>query len=71
MESRLAESVKEEYMYGTNKTYFWIEPKVVLYWLRSQSHGYKSFVAHPIGEIHERLDVKDCALDFDEVKYCR
>ena len=56
MGSRLANTLKEEHSLDIKRTVFWSDSMTVLFWIRSDAHRFRPFVAHRISEICETTD---------------
>jgi hypothetical protein len=51
--ARLAKTIKEILNIAIDSTYLWTDSEIVLYWLKTSSKRFKTFVAQRLGEIQE------------------
>jgi len=51
--ARLGNFIREGHSRKINKIYYWPDNQTVLCWLKSDSHRFKQFVGHRVGEIQE------------------
>ncbi|CAL8128513.1 unnamed protein product [Orchesella dallaii] len=58
MAVRLATFIEEEQSFKISRTVFWTDAKTIILWLRSDVARYKPYVAHRIGEILEKSNVR-------------
>lgn len=56
---RVAETIKKQHNVVVRKTFLWTDSKTVLSWLKSEAQNFKTFVAHRVGEIQAKSEVKD------------
>jgi len=56
---RLAATIKAGHTVNISKTTFWTDSRNVTCWIRSDARRFKQFIAHRVGEIHEKSEVED------------
>ena len=53
MASRLSKTIKDEHTISIPSTFLWSDSKIVLTWIKSETHQFRQYVAHRVEEIHE------------------